>query len=440
MSQQINLYNPIFLKQEKHFSARAMAQALGIIALALVALYAYALLQARQADRTAQQHGAQLAAEREQLAKLGAQLAGQGRSKVLEAQVARLEVEVAKRQATLEALGTNELGNTSGFSDFLAAFGRQAMPGVWLTGIGIAESGNGLVVSGRALRPELVPAYLGSLNTTRQWQGRPRAFCGIQRESATRNRTGARRVWIGTAHPRGSRALSRIHSEASPSRPGSKAMKALIRRYAERIDAATLRERAMIFAAAACLLVYLANMVLLDPLRARQKTVALQTAQQLKELEVMQAETRRMALSVQVDPDAPNRETLKALLGRLMEFNARIAHEQRRFTPPDRMRGVLEEMLQRHRGLALVDLKTLPAAPVETPRAGAAQSAGLYRHGIEFTVAGTYGDLYEYLRALESLSTQLYWRQADLSVTDHPLITLKLTVYTVSFDPAWLIV
>src|SRR5258706_10712717 len=172
MSQQINLYNPIFLKQEKHFSARAMAQALGIIALALVALYAYALLQARQSDRTAQQHGAQLAAEREQLAKLGAQLAGHGRSKVLEAQVARLEVQVAERQATLEALGTNELGNTSGFSDFLAAFGRQAMPGVWLTGIGIAESGNGLVVSGRALRPELVPAYLGSLNTEVMMRGR----------------------------------------------------------------------------------------------------------------------------------------------------------------------------------------------------------------------------------------------------------------------------
>ena len=42
MSQQINLYNPLFLKQEKHFSARTMAQALGIIALALAALYGYA--------------------------------------------------------------------------------------------------------------------------------------------------------------------------------------------------------------------------------------------------------------------------------------------------------------------------------------------------------------------------------------------------------------
>ena len=32
MTQQINLYNPLFLKKEKHFSARTMAQALVVVA------------------------------------------------------------------------------------------------------------------------------------------------------------------------------------------------------------------------------------------------------------------------------------------------------------------------------------------------------------------------------------------------------------------------
>ena len=40
MSQQINLYNPLFLKREKYFSARTMLQALGVIALALAGLNA----------------------------------------------------------------------------------------------------------------------------------------------------------------------------------------------------------------------------------------------------------------------------------------------------------------------------------------------------------------------------------------------------------------
>jgi len=53
---------------------------------------------------------------------------------------------------------------------------------------------------------------------------------------------------------------------------------------------------------------------------------------------------------------------------------------------------------------------------------------------------GSYGELYDYLRRLEGLPSQLYWSRAELTVTDHPLITLKLTVHTISFDRAWLVV
>ncbi len=45
MSQQINLYSPLFRKQKKLFTALAMVQALGIVVIALVALYGYARVQ-----------------------------------------------------------------------------------------------------------------------------------------------------------------------------------------------------------------------------------------------------------------------------------------------------------------------------------------------------------------------------------------------------------
>ena len=41
---------------------------------------------------------------------------------------------------------------------------------------------------------------------------------------------------------------------------------------------------------------------------------------------------------------------------------------------------------------------------------------------------------------LEGLPTQLYWGRAELVADVYPVLTLKLTVYTVSFDQAWLIV
>ena len=63
MSQQINLFNPLFLRKEKYFSARTMAQSLALIVLGLVALWGYALVQTRGLQRVADEYGQQLAAQ-----------------------------------------------------------------------------------------------------------------------------------------------------------------------------------------------------------------------------------------------------------------------------------------------------------------------------------------------------------------------------------------
>lgn len=171
MSQQINLYNPAFQKKERPFSVRTMSMSLGLLAAGLVALYGFAALQTRSAERAAAQLGEQLKAQREQLATL-AKVPVRMPTKALEAELAKLEAEVKARQTTLQALGTGELGNTGGFSEFFAALGRQAIPGVWLTSVTIGESGNQLLVQGRALRAELMPAFLRALNKEPVMRGR----------------------------------------------------------------------------------------------------------------------------------------------------------------------------------------------------------------------------------------------------------------------------
>jgi hypothetical protein len=172
MSQQINLYNPLFLKQEKHFSARTLVQGLAVVLFAMLAVFVSSVVQTHSAERLATQYREQLARQREQLVKLGGQISPAERSKALEAALAQLEAEIKVRQATLNALASGELGNTTGFSEFLAALGRHALPGVWLTRIAIGDAGNDLVVEGRVLRPELMPAYLRALNGEAMMRGR----------------------------------------------------------------------------------------------------------------------------------------------------------------------------------------------------------------------------------------------------------------------------
>ena len=215
-------------------------------------------------------------------------------------------------------------------------------------------------------------------------------------------------------------------------------MKNLLKQYAERIDAATLRQRLLVFVGAAVVLLLFGNALLLQPQRTKQQRLAAETAQYQKELSALQGEISRMIGAA--DPETANRNRLEALRAELGNLNARLAAEERHYTAPEHMRAVLEEILGRNRRLSLVDLRTLPVVAMAPTRSAGGAASGMYRHGIELTVRGTYADLYDYLRMLETLPSQLYWSRAELTATDHPLLTLKVTVHTISFDRAWLVV
>jgi MSHA biogenesis protein MshJ len=215
-------------------------------------------------------------------------------------------------------------------------------------------------------------------------------------------------------------------------------LKELFKHYAERIDNATLRERAMMFAAATLLVVYLFYVSLLQPLYATQRRLGAEVAQKETELRTVQSSLQRMLQAQRVDPDEHNRKRIAQLQDEIRVLDASIAEEQRRFTPPQSMRQVLDEMLQREKRLQVLDMKTLPVSDLSAPQGQVGRR--VFRHGMEITLAGSYLDLHAYLRALEGLSTQLYWGRAEMSVAEYPVATLKLTVYTLSFDQAWLVV
>lgn len=219
-------------------------------------------------------------------------------------------------------------------------------------------------------------------------------------------------------------------------------MNARLKAYAARFDAAPLRQRVLLFVALVLAVAFLVETALIGPLRERHKRLGAQIALNQKEGASLDAALQALTDRNRVHPDVRLRERQAALQEQVAQVNARILQEGQRFTPPERMRGALEEMLRANPRLALLELRTLPAVALAEAGAanGAAARPGLYRHGMELTLAGTYLDFYDYLRMLEKLPTQLYWGRAELTVAQHPSSVLKLTVYTVSLDAAWLVV
>ena len=236
-------------------------------------------------------------------------------------------------------------------------------------------------------------------------------------------------------------------------------MKRLWQQYATRMEAASLRERVMVFAAAAVVLIATLNAVLIEPEFAKQRRLSREVALRQGEIKLMQDQLQAMARARQADPDQVNRRQLETLRRQTLEAEAKLVEEQRKFAPPDRIGALLEEMLSRNRKLQLVDMRTLPVAaigaggaqekpaaqvPAEKPAAANPPASGaggpIYRHGVEITVKGGYLDLLAYLRDLEKLPNQMYWGRLELSVAAHPQVVLKLSVYTLSLDLSWLVV
>ena len=172
MSQQINLFNPVFLRKKKYFSAVTMAQALGLIAVGMIVFSAYSSYQVKKLAAAGAQSQAQLELQRTQLAALVKRQTPVGKNTALADELARTEASAKSRRELLTSLHTGALGNVKGFSRYLAALARSRTDGVWLTGVAVGGDENDLEVRGRVLRPELVPAYLQALNGEDVMRGR----------------------------------------------------------------------------------------------------------------------------------------------------------------------------------------------------------------------------------------------------------------------------
>ncbi len=232
-------------------------------------------------------------------------------------------------------------------------------------------------------------------------------------------------------------------------------MKAHLKRLAERIDAATLRERALIFIALLVLVAAFMDTVFIDAQVTKEKRLRRDIAGRQAETAAVQDKLGQLVRARAADPDRALRERLERLREETTLVENRIREERRRFTDPRQMRAVLEEMLARNGRVALINMRSLETTRISDPRPGPAGASGVvqakpaadaaarperevYRHGIELQVSGAYLDLLAYLKALEQLPTQLYWGGAELSAETHPVVTLKVTVYTLSLDKSWL--
>lgn len=193
MTQQINLFNPVFLKQKKYFSVVAMLQAIGLIVLGSALFYGYAIYQVKQLTQQSNDTAMRYAADQAKLARYANEFSPQKSGQLLEEELRRLEAQAAAQQALIETLNAGVIGNASGYSEFMRAFARQSVHGLWLTGFAITGDAAQMSLSGAALNPDLVPAYVQRLNREQVMRGKSFASLQMQQSGIVNNNPLAQR-------------------------------------------------------------------------------------------------------------------------------------------------------------------------------------------------------------------------------------------------------
>ncbi|MGE0080722.1 MAG: type II secretion system protein GspM [Thiohalomonadaceae bacterium] len=213
-------------------------------------------------------------------------------------------------------------------------------------------------------------------------------------------------------------------------------MKQRLSALAVRIDALSLRERALVFLSMLAVLVFLWQVVLMDPLEARQKRLLAEVDRIQQDVRTIDEQMQLLIAARTGDPDAENRRRLAELEAGIRAADERIGGAVSSLIAPPEMARVLEDVLARQRGLRLVRVESLPAEALVAaqPETG----SGVYRHGLRLVLEGSFQDGLDYLQALEGLERALYWDAVALETIDYPRTRITIEVHSLGLTEAWI--
>ncbi len=164
MSQQVNLYQPIFRKQKIIFSARTI---LLVTAGLVVVLLIWGLAVGQRISQLEAEYQRQVAAEQRavnQLTELQRNRPPPTDTAALEADIERLRQRAGELRASLTSVQQHRPVSQTELPGRLEALTRQVPQGLWLTRLALTEPERELTVEGRALSSRLVPTYIDGLS------------------------------------------------------------------------------------------------------------------------------------------------------------------------------------------------------------------------------------------------------------------------------------
>jgi MSHA biogenesis protein MshJ len=208
-----------------------------------------------------------------------------------------------------------------------------------------------------------------------------------------------------------------------------------------KLNAMTLRERAIIIAAVIGVIIYVWYTLLMQPVMNQKSLLQNQISEKQSRISGVEKLIKQVRQGKKIHPRAGKRARIASLRSDIDKLNGRLKRMTGGMVEPTQMGKVLEGILTQDTNLSLVSIETLGNKPLidsggKKPEGGAI--ARVYMHGVRIRFKGGYLDMLSYLKALERLPWRLFWGGIDYEVKDYPEAYCTLDVYTLSLKEGWI--
>ncbi|MFQ3189300.1 MAG: MSHA biogenesis protein MshJ [Paraglaciecola sp.] len=202
----------------------------------------------------------------------------------------------------------------------------------------------------------------------------------------------------------------------------------------------SLREQGLILVCGLVVLILMMYTFLLEPILEDSGKLQQNNISAKKEVSILVNQVSELADKLKTNPNDPILERITLLKNQIQNITNQLKAQTNNLVPANEMAGMLENVLANTEGLKLIELESLTPIPISLgqPEEGEESIAGLYRHGVTLVFEGSYFDIQRYLEKLESLPWQFYWVRFDYQVGEYPTASVKLEIYTLSTNKAFI--
>lgn len=203
-----------------------------------------------------------------------------------------------------------------------------------------------------------------------------------------------------------------------------------------KIDALSLRERMLVLLGGLAVIIALWLLLAQNSIDQRRDNLLTQLQSVERERSAQVAQLAALTGDTSADTERARQQQLSQLTRRVEELDQKLAMLSQGLVSADLLPKILEDVLVTTSQLTLVQLRTLPveALPLKNSSARDGQETGVFKHTVALRVSGSYFQVADFLRALETLPWRFYWERLDYSVDRYPRAGIEIRVYTLSAE------